>query len=472
MRSGASSSTIPTSRVTRAPTHARGRGRARSSPRTARPTRSGPPRSQFSTGEAVTAASFANAINRVASQELQSPGSSFIDIIQGADAALTGRAKTVSGVIAKGNTLTIKLLRPAPDLIARLAMPFFRDQPGARGRYRLPGVNTFASCGPYYVAADPERVDLAEAEHVYKGTRPHNVDQIEYRIGNSFQVIEQTSSRARPTSRPRVSPDSWKRLADKYGVNKGRVYIAPSLSVFYLAMNTSGRFSRTMCRSGRPSTTRSTGGRCSRSRVSERESAATRSCHRCSRRLQDQRDAVPAQGAEPEEGQRAREGPPRDGKAIIWTSNRGAAPLQAQIFQYNLKQSGSTSRCSRSHVASRSRGGRRGAPFDLTAEAWTADYRTRTTSSTSCSRATPAGREQQQLRVLQRSEVQHAIRNASKLTGSKRYSTYGSLDMEISKNAVPWATRPGATYRIFVSARPGVRALERYSFDLAAVCLK
>ena len=38
---------------------------------------------KFSTGEAVTAASFANAINRVASQELQSPGSSFIDIIAG-----------------------------------------------------------------------------------------------------------------------------------------------------------------------------------------------------------------------------------------------------------------------------------------------------------------------------------------------------------------------------------------------------
>ena len=95
---------------------------------------------KFSTGEAVTAASFANAINRIASQELQSPGSSFIDIIQGADAALSGRVKTVSGVTANGNTLTIKLLRPAPDLIARLAMPFFQgDQPGARGQHRLAG---------------------------------------------------------------------------------------------------------------------------------------------------------------------------------------------------------------------------------------------------------------------------------------------------------------------------------------------
>ena len=29
-----------------------------------------------------------------------------------------------------------------------------------------------------------------------------------------------------------------------------------------------------------------------------------------------------------------------DGKAILYTSNRGAAPLQAQIYQFNLKQIG------------------------------------------------------------------------------------------------------------------------------------
>ncbi|MES1239794.1 MAG: ABC transporter substrate-binding protein, partial [Chloroflexota bacterium] len=140
---------------------------------------------KFSSGEAVTAKSFADAINRVASKELQSPGSSFIDVIQGADAALDGRSKTVSGVTANGNTLTIKLLRPAPDLIARLAMPFFQGiNPALAADTDPQGVNSYASCGPYYVSSrTPGKSILMKRNTFYKGSRPHNVDQIEYRIG-------------------------------------------------------------------------------------------------------------------------------------------------------------------------------------------------------------------------------------------------------------------------------------------------
>ena len=66
-----------------------------------------------------------------------------------------------------------------------------------------------------------------------------------------------------------------------------------------------------------------------------------------------------------------------------------------------------------------------------------------------------------------------SMRNASKLTGAPRYATYGGLDMDISKNAVPWAVRAWGTDRIFVSARTGCFVHSNvYSFDLAAVCLK
>src|SRR5262245_54248028 len=151
------------------------------------------PGMRFSSGEAVNASSFANAINRAATKELQSPASSFLDVIVGADAVLDGRANTVSGVVANGNTLTIKLTRAAPDLLARLAMPFFQGiTPSLLGNTSPEGVNTFSSCGPYYVAArTPTKSILLKRNTFYKGSRPHNVDQIEYRIGNSLQVIEQ-----------------------------------------------------------------------------------------------------------------------------------------------------------------------------------------------------------------------------------------------------------------------------------------
>ena len=142
---------------------------------------------------------------------------------------------------AKGNVLTIKLIRPAPDLIARLAMPFFQGiNPALAANTDPAGREHVRELRPVLRPGSRTRaVDHAEAEHVLQGQpRPHNVDQIQYRIGNSLQVIEQNvESGSTDFAAQGLDPTSWKRLADKYGVNKGRVYIAPSLSVAYLAMN-------------------------------------------------------------------------------------------------------------------------------------------------------------------------------------------------------------------------------------------
>ena len=92
-------------------------------------------------------------------------------------------------------------------------------------------------------------------------------------------------------------------------------------------------------------------------------------------------------------------------------------------------------------MASRSRArASAAAPFDLTAEAWTADY----PDPYDFMNVLLSGdslRDANNNNVAYFSDPKYntAIRNASKLTGSKRYSTYGALDMDISKNAVPWA---------------------------------
>ena len=107
----------------------------------------------FSDGKPVTAANYAYAINRSLNPKMNAPGASFLtDIIAGGQAVVDGKAPTASGVIAKGNTLTIKLIKPAPDLIARLSMAFFSATP-----LNLPidpnGVDVYASAGPYYIAS-------------------------------------------------------------------------------------------------------------------------------------------------------------------------------------------------------------------------------------------------------------------------------------------------------------------------------
>ena len=101
---------------------------------------------KFSNGQPVTAASFKAAIDRDADPKMQSPSVAFISDIVGANTS------PVSGVRVKGNHLLITTTQPAPDLLARLAMPFFCAIPPS-----LPhdpnGVLTPPSAGPYYVAS-------------------------------------------------------------------------------------------------------------------------------------------------------------------------------------------------------------------------------------------------------------------------------------------------------------------------------
>src|SRR5690348_13584829 len=74
---------------------------------------------KFSDGSPVTAASFKAAIDRIADPKMQSPAGAFISDVVGADKS------PVSGVQVKGNHLIITTTHAAPDLLARLAMPFF-----------------------------------------------------------------------------------------------------------------------------------------------------------------------------------------------------------------------------------------------------------------------------------------------------------------------------------------------------------
>ena len=59
---------------------------------------------KFSTGQPVTAKSFADALNRDANPKLQSPAQPFMDVIAGADAMINGKASSISGVKASATS--------------------------------------------------------------------------------------------------------------------------------------------------------------------------------------------------------------------------------------------------------------------------------------------------------------------------------------------------------------------------------
>src|SRR6185437_11329520 len=74
------------------------------------------------------------------------------DEIVGADAFFNGKTSKISGVSAKGNTLTVKLTKANATFVAQLGMQWFTaTKPNTP--YTSQGLQTFPSAGPYYISA-------------------------------------------------------------------------------------------------------------------------------------------------------------------------------------------------------------------------------------------------------------------------------------------------------------------------------
>jgi len=62
---------------------------------------------------------------------------------------------------------------------------------------------------------------------------------------------------------------------------------------------------------------------------------------------------------------------------------------------------------------------------------------------------------------------------ASLLSGSARYSAYGTLDDQMFAQDPPWAAYANINDRLVLSSRVGCFTFNAtYSLDLAAVCIK
>jgi peptide/nickel transport system substrate-binding protein len=77
----------------------------------------------------VTAEDFVTAVERLYDKATPSGGQTYGNLIAGAKAFGDGKAKTISGLKASGDTLTITLDKPAPDFLSVLFQPFFAPVP-------------------------------------------------------------------------------------------------------------------------------------------------------------------------------------------------------------------------------------------------------------------------------------------------------------------------------------------------------
>jgi ABC-type oligopeptide transport system substrate-binding subunit len=428
---------------------------------------------KFSDGSPVTAANFKAAIDRDADPKMQSPAVPFFSDIVGSDKS------PVSGVKVTGSHLIITLTKASPDFLARMAMPFFCAIP-TNLAHDPNGVLAPASAGPYYISDRvPNKSITIKKNPNYKGKRPHNLNSIVYNVGNSLDASYLRAQQgATDYAAQGIPPASYAEAAQKYGINKGQFWVKPQLGMRYLAFN----HDRALFKGATGTAlAKAINYAIDRTALLAQEGylAGKRTDQILPPGLAGFRDAslYPLKGPDLTTAKKwlAKSGV-KDGTTVdFYTSNRGAAPLQAQIYQFNLKQIGLNVN---THLFARAvqieKEGTRGEPFDLTTEAWIADY------------ADPYDF----INVLLSGDNLHASNNnnvayfndptynkamaaASRMSGAARYTAYGNLDVTMTKDNPPWAARSNFNSRIMLSSRVGCFVYNSiYSMDLAAACIK
>jgi ABC-type transport system substrate-binding protein len=183
--------------------------------------------------EIVTAATFKHVIDRVLNPAMQSPATLFVP--------------DITSTTANGQTLTITLAQPAPDLLARLAMPFFCAVPQS-APITQPSLSTPASAGPYFISTyTPNAQTIATRNPNYRGRRPSNFDRIVYSIGASPDT-EQSEIDAGTADYMflALTPTNIESVNALYGpgsaaaaIGRQRFFVNPGLGFQYIALNTS-----------------------------------------------------------------------------------------------------------------------------------------------------------------------------------------------------------------------------------------
>ena len=428
---------------------------------------------KFSNGAPVTAANFKAAFDRDADPKMQSPAVPFFSDIVGSSKS------PVSGVKVKGSHIIFNLTHAAPDFLARMAMPFFCAVP-TNLAHDPNGVLAPPSAGPYYIASRvPNKSITIKKNPNYKGKRPHNVNAIVYNVGNSLAATYlRTQQGATDYAAGGIPPASYAEAAQKYGVNKGQFWVKPQLGVQYLAMN-----------HDRPLFKGAKGTDLAKAinYAIDRKALLAQGGYLAGKRT-DQilppgiagfRDAnlYPLKGPDIATAKKwaAKAGLKSGTSVQLYTSNTGAAPLQAQVYQFNLAQIGLTVN---THLFARAvqidKEGTRGEPFDLTTEGWIADYADPYDFiNVLLDGANIHDSNNNNVAYFNNPKFNKAMTAASLMSGAKRYTTYGNLDVNMMLTNPPWAARSNFNDRILLSSKVGCFTYNAiYSVDLAAACLK
>ena len=167
---------------------------------------------------------------------------------------MAGKAGHITGIVARGDKLTIRLTSPVGDFLSQLALPPFcavpSDTPTKPNLRLLP-----SAAGPYYVTSYTPGQEVALARNPnYHGDRPHRFAHIEFieRVPAARAVNQIESGTADYTNlgsyfyafTPAIR-DLAAQLDERYGAGSAlsargaqQYFVNPTPELHYVALNT------------------------------------------------------------------------------------------------------------------------------------------------------------------------------------------------------------------------------------------
>jgi ABC-type oligopeptide transport system substrate-binding subunit len=435
---------------------------------------------RFSNGKRVTAANYAAAINRNLNPKMASPAQPFVEDVLGATAVIDGKASKASGVkVLSPYKLQIRLTKRAPDLLSRLAMPFFApiatNMPITSDGVGAPVLGT----GPYYIAKwEPKRSITLLRNRFYTGPRPHNVNRVDYDIGLPLATIR-LNIESNATDFGPVPPAAHAELGQKYGVRKsspGQYFVNPSAAFRYLAMN----HDRPLFGGsglGNVGLKKAVNNAIDRIAMINQRGAYAGV-------INDQYMPPTMRGFKnaaiyPSRPNVARarslaQGNLRGGKGVLYTCNTGPCIPTAQIVQDNLKAIGLDMEIKPFPRAVQfTKSGTRGEPFDMSLEGWHMDYFDPYDFVFLLDGTTIRPANNSNYSYFNNPQYNRKIAAAASLVGQARYRAFGNLDVDLAKNAAPLASYITDNQRYLVSKSTGCFFYQPvYELDIASICKK
>jgi len=438
--------------------------------------------------ERVTAMTFKSALERMLDPHMKSTlvyRSTGLSRIVGYEDYLAGKARELSGIVARGRTLVFRLSQPDGGFLAALAGGAACAVP--RNTPIDPsGIDNLPAAGPYYIASYiPRQQLILRPNPNYRGERPHHLDEIVIAIGiDSSRALEEIEAGEADYALAGPPRDAGERLAEEYGPDSEaakaghqQYFVSEATGGRYLHMNTSRPlFSQVRLRQAVNLAIDRQALVAQGRRFAEINpfNAGEPTDDYLPPTVAGARDArvYPLDGPDLRRARRLAGGGQRT--AAMYTPNLSPWREEAEIIRRNLEPLGIEVVVKEFAIGDYfTRITRRGEPFDLAVSGYSFGSTDPAQILTLFDGRLIRANQSQNASFFDDPAFNRKLDAATMLSGARRYREYNRLAFELARDHAPAAAFATTASRDFFSTRIGCQVYQPvFGISLAALCLR